>query len=363
MSKILMALLRMTQFGIVGDDGGGEQKVDRGDEVAGADEKDDAAAAEAAAKAAETDEEAAAVVEGMGETAQGDEDDDDDADADGDADDEDGTKGVARGKDGKFVSKKEVTIPKARFDELRRQAREREQALLDKVDALTRAAKQDAEKMDAKGLEKEVEELEVALQKQLDDGETAKARETMRAIRLKERQIIEAQVEHKSERARALAIEQFKVDTLVEKLEGEFPQINPDSDEYDEDVVAEIALMRTGFERTGMASSAAIAKAVKYVLGTATKKEAEVDDDESEGGKKGLRDTKTNARKQEQVKKNVEAATKQPPKLDKAGVDSNKKGGGAESKTVSEMSDEELAALPASTRARLRGDLVDETAT
>jgi hypothetical protein len=362
MSKILMALLRMTQFGIVGDDGGGEggQKVDRGDEIVT--ETDDAAAAEAAAKAAETDDEAAAVVEGMGETAQGDEDDDEDDDK-SDDDEDDAAKGAARGKDGKFVSKKEVTIPKARFDELRRQAREREQALLDKVDALTKAAKQDAEKMDAKGLEKEVEELEVALQKQLDDGETAKARETMRAIRLKERQIIEAQVEHKSERARALAIEQFKVDTLVERLEGEFPQINPDSDDYDEDVVAEIALMRTGFERTGMASSAAIAKAVKYVLGTATKKEAEVDVDETEGGKKGLRDTKTNARKQEQVKKNVDAATKQPPKLDKAGVDSNKKGGGAESKTISEMSDEELAALPASTRARLRGDLIDETAT
>lgn len=263
-----------------------------------------------------------------------------------------------RSKDGKFA-KKEATIPKARFDELNRKSREREQALADRIAELERSAKRDAEQQDVEKLNGEIESLEEAYQKQLDAGETAKARETMRQIRLKERQVIEAQVEHKSERARQLAVEQFKVDMLVERLEADFPALNPNSDDYDQDVVDEIGFLRASFEKSGMASSAAIARAVKYVLGEAKKAAAEP---ETETKGKGLNPGKKDERRTEQVKKNVDAAKKQPADLNKAGIDSNKKGGGIDTNSINDMSEDEFNALPASTKARLRGDFFSEEA-
>lgn len=266
--------------------------------------------------------------------------------------------GTPRDKDGKFT-KKDPVIPKARFDEVNRKAREREAALQQRIAELEKQATKEVQVADAAKLESEVEALEEEYQKLLDDGKTDKAKDVMRQIRLKERQIVTMEAEHKSERARVQAIEQLKFDNLVEKLEAEYPALNPDSDAFDEAKVEEVVLLRTGFERTGMSSTAALAKAAKYVLGDVKK-----DDGKNDGAsdkKRGIGDGKKgDERRQEQIKKNIDAAGKQPPKLDSVGVDSHKKGGGTDASNVNDMTEEEFNALPAATKARLRGDIIDE---
>lgn len=287
------------------------------------------------------------------------EDEDDEATIKAKADEEEAAKPAAK------TAKETKMLPKARFDEQRMKSKERETALMDRIKALEAGANRDVQAQDVTKLEGEIKVLEETYQKALDDGEKGPALEAMRAIRLKERQISEASVEHKTDRARALAVEEFKVDMLIERMEQDFPALNPQDDAYDQEVVDEVVLLRTGFERSGMSSSAAITKAIKYVMGAAAKA-AEPDDvipPDGEPGEKGLKaaDNK-DARRKAQLAKNLDASTKQPAKLTDAGLDSHKKGGSASTATASQMSDEEYAALPESARSRMRGDFGEDIA-
>lgn len=345
MSILMQKLLGITYMNEADDGtggGGGGAADDRGDALPDATAADDADDGKAA-----------------GDDKK---DGDDDADDGKAADDDDKKDGEdddqPRGKDGKFA-KKDPVIPKARFDELRVKAKEREQALQTRIEQLEKAAQREVEQQDTAKIEAEVTELEEKYQKLLDEGKTAEAKDVFRQIRTKERQIVLQEAEHKSAKARDMAVEQFKFDSLVAKLETDFPVLNPDAEEYDSEKVDEVVLLRTGFERAGLSSSAALAKAVKYVLGNAPAAKTEEDEPTT---KKGIGDDKkASERRSEQLKKNIETAKKQPPKLDSLGVDSNKKGGGIDGKAVGDLNEEEFEALPAATKARLRGDIIDET--
>jgi hypothetical protein len=345
MNELLKQMLRLGGYMNEADDGtgggaSGGAAADRGDDLAPADigDKADDKGADGADEKKEG--------EGDGEAAGADGDNKDGEDKDDE---------TPRDKDGKFT-KKDPVIPKARFDELNRKAREREAALQTRIAELEKQAVKEVQQQDSAKLEKEIEDLEEEYQKLLDDGKTDKAKEVMRQIRLKERQVVAMEVEHKSEKARVQAVEQLKFDNLVEKLESEYPVLNPDADEFDEAKVEEVVFLRQSFERSGMSSTAALAKAVKYVLGDVQKKD-------EPAPKRGIdADGKKDARRAEQVKKNIDAAVKQPAKMGDAGMDSNKKGGGLDTSNVNDMSEEEFNALPAATKARLRGDTFDEVA-
>lgn len=342
MSVLMMKLLGQV-YRAPEDDGagGGGGAADRGDDYVPDDKgaADDKGAVDGKGAAGGNDDQ-------EGQDDQGDQDD-----QDGDDDDD-----QPRNKDGKFAKKgdKGVMIPKARFDEVNRKAREREAAMQARIAELEKASAREVQQQDTAKLEQEVEDLEEQYQKFLDDGETAKAKDIMRQIRLKERQIVTMEAEHKSDRARTMAIEQLKFDTLVEKLEAEYPLLNPDHDDFDQEKVDEVVFLRQSFEKGGLSSTAALAKAVKYVLGDAPKKDDAKDDRRGMGS-----DTsKVDARRQKQLEKNIDVAKKQPSKMDAAGVDSNKKGGGIDDKAISDMSEEDFNALPEATKARLRGDFV-----
>lgn len=254
-------------------------------------------------------------------------------------------------------AKEAKMIPKERFDEQRMKAKEREAALVDRIKALEAGVTRDVQAQDVTKLDGEIKELETKYQQALDDGDKTLAIETMRSIRLKERQISEASVEHKTDRARALAVEELKVDMLIERMEQDFPVLNPSDEAYDQELVDEVVLLRSGFEKSGMSSSAAITKAIKYVMATVVKAEPGAEDEAPEDEKaKGLGGAKAAERRAEQLKKNLEASDKQPAKLTDVGLDSHKKGGGESTAKPSEMTPEEYSALPESTRAKLRGD-------
>lgn len=336
-----------------GEGGGGGGAVDRGDFIVPPTGGDDAGNGEGAGDGS---------ADGAGEGA-GEGDDAGEGAGEGEGDGDGAGEGDGTGEDdgapAAKTGKKDPVIPKARFDEARAKARAREAALEARIKELETTTKAEAAVIDAKKLDDEVAELEDQYQKALDDGKMEIAKELMRNIRLKERQIILAEASTKSEAARAQAIEQFKFDSIVEKLETAFPMLNPDDDSYDEGKVNEVVFLRQSFERSGMSSSDAITKAVKYVLGDPPSNE---DSGAPAGKKPSINDGKPAGgnRRAEQLAKNIAVAGKQPPKTAATGVDSHRKGAGAGIADVNDMSDEEFNALPAATKARLRGDTIAE---
>lgn len=332
MSALLKKLLGGVYMAPADDGAATGGAVDRGDELPAAGSEEEQIAADAAAAAATKEEEGQAAADAAAAAA---------------AAEEEAAKPAPKPK----------MIPKERFDEQRMKAKERETALMDRIKALEAGVVRDVQAQDVTKLDGEIKELETKYQQALDDGDKTLAIETMRSIRLKERQISEASVEHKTDRARALAVEEFKVDMLIERMEQDFPVLNPSDEAYDQEVVDEVVLLRSGFEKSGMSSSAALTKAIKYVMATVVKAEPGAEDEAPKDEKaKGLGGAKAAERRAEQLKKNLEAADKQPAKLTDVGLDSHKKGGGESTAKPSEMTPEEYSALPESTRAKLRGD-------
>jgi hypothetical protein len=177
-----------------------------------------------------------------------------------------------------------------------------------------------------------------------------------------------------SARDRAIAVEQVRLDMLIDSLEEKYPQLVEGNDEYDEGLVEEISDLRSAFEAKGLASSDALKKAVKYALrdaGTGSSG-AQIDRDVEAAAKdadkaadkaadKGKKEAAAAARKAEAVRRNLATAGKQPADLNKTpGLDSHKAGGGG-TDSVSKMTEEDFDALPEATKRKLRGDHYEPT--
>jgi hypothetical protein len=218
-----------------------------------------------------------------------------------------------------------------------------------------------------RALETAAAEKMTAYQKALDDGDTKKAAELLNEVRRLDRQVAAIESSEAAARSQAIAVEQVRLDMLIDSLEEKYPQLRQDADEYDEDLVDEIQDLRTAFEATGMASSAALRKAVKYALrdadtGVSAKEidkdvDAAAKDADKEADKAEKAEQRGRERKAEAVKRNLKMAGKQPADTGKApGLDSQKLGGGVDGKSVPAMSEEDFDALPESKKAQLRGD-------
>lgn len=347
MSELLAKLMGRTYRAEDPDESGGDE-----DSTGAEDKSSDAD--DGAAKAARGDE-----LEPDDDTKDDDDDDDllgKDSDEAGDTETIEGKAGDGT-KEDKQEKAKPTSIPIARFNEAQRKSREREAALTARIDSLTKDGDARVQEEDVAKLEESIAALEVAYNDHLKDGETKEALDVMRQIRKAERDVSTLLSDKKSSAAQAMAVEEIKVDFIIKDLEEKNPILDPKSDEYDDDVVSLISAARTGFESEGMSSSAALDKASREVLRRiqpAAKAADESDGDEE----KGLGAKKVDGRKSKQVKANIDAKKAQGADMDVAGVDSDKKGGGVETKSAMDMTDEDMEALPASKLAQLRGDFV-----
>lgn len=200
------------------------------------------------------------------------------------------------------------------------------------------------------GLEKEYAKLVV-------DGDAVQAAEKMREIRMAERSISETKANFNIQAAEARAYERVKYDTTVERLEAAYPAINPDHDDFDEELTTEIVELRDGYVATGKYSRAeAIQKAAKTLLGTRTTRQETAVVVDVKVDKADLAKATAEERRLAQLKKNVDAATKQPASTAKVGLDSDKIGGTLSSKEVMKMNQDQFAKLSETDLARIRGD-------
>jgi len=265
-----------------------------------------------------------------------------------DTPEEDKAEEPARDEKGRFAG-----IPKARFDEAvgkereAREAAERRAAELERQ--LAERAQAQVKTEQTEELETKISEMEKQHAQFLLDGEAEKAAELMRSIRHTERQIAraEAQADARTTTSQILEAERFEL--AVAKLEADYSTLNPKSETYDPELVEMILDRQARLVQGGMPPSQAITNATDFVMKRVARDEAPA--------QQGLAAAKVPDRKAEQVKKNLEVQAKQPPSMKDVGLDSDKLGEKA-MPNVAQMTLEEFNALPATTKARLRGDML-----
>ena len=292
--------------------------VDRGDSIPDVDQQAKEAA-DAAAKQ-KADEEAAA------KTA---------ADKKGDEDDD-------RDPDGEPA--KRIRIPKARVDEMTRKHKEREEALVREKEALEQELAKTRLSTDFQQLKTKSDELAEKYEDLMADGKIKEAKEVRKEMSELQLYMIDALAGAKASVAQREAVADIKYDMLLTRIESEHPVLNPDGDAFDEDIANEVSDTMNRLVATGVPKDRALARAVKYVVGTPAGK---TDD------KKDLPDK----RGEEARKKAVDAVGKTPASLAKHGSDSDKAGGSpADASSILRLSQDDFAKLDPAALARLRGD-------
>lgn len=241
----------------------------------------------------------------------------------------------------------ENLIPRDRFNEAVRKERE-------KVEAANARSAQLEEQLSTKTVSEDVQQAQALLKdlvkqrnQQLADGELEKAGATDEKILNLQDAIADRKADIKAGQAKELAKEEMRYDTAVARLEEDHPELDPNSDTYNQDMVDEVRVLMRGYQvEMGLTAAAALTRAAKRVFGEQVK--AKVDDTAAKEA--GVR------RKAEAVDKNLAAAKKQPASSQAVGLDHDKKGGGLDPKTVMKMNYKEFSELSEDVLSRMRGD-------
>jgi hypothetical protein len=204
-------------------------------------------------------------------------------------------------------------------------------------------------------IENEVMKLEKEYTRELADGELDKAANIMARIRNAERQMSEAKSDMKIQAAEARATERARYNIALERVEGAFPSLNPDHDQFDEAVMSEVVDLKDAYQAKGMTPTQALQKAVKMLVEPRTTKQEVATTSQPRVGEKDV----AAERKTEAVRKTADTVARQPPSMSKVGADSDKLGGGKlDARQVMGMSQKEFASLNEETLAQLRGDTI-----
>lgn len=225
-------------------------------------------------------------------------------------------------------------IPKPRFDEVneRRKVAEARVAELEKQIAkpVVEVAAYDFDAQEDKYIEL------------LLDGKTKEARAVRTEIRAAERAEFDRLATTKAtETNRALSVED-RLGVISAKAEEDFPQFNPESEVFSEDLLDDVKIIYAGHLQSGKFADAA--DAFQAAIDKATKLHGVATVEPAAG-------TKIPART---AQKRVDAITSQPPLIAKVGHQSGQHGD--LNVDVHAMTEADFARLPEATKRRLRGD-------
>ena len=265
----------------------------------------------------------------------------------------------ARDAAGKFAPKVKTdegaTIPKARFDSAVQKERERAETAERLLAEATKANNRIQRNADVSKLEADVSDLREQEHKALIQGDSAKARELASEADRLNRQIAIQQAGDMSAAAKDAALESMRMELAVENIETNYPQLDENSEEFDQDLTDDVLDKQRGYmERERLSPSKALLKAVKYVMGRAAAPAV------TETAKTGLSAaSKGQDRKSAAVAKNLDAAARQPASTKPVGADSDKHGQTKDIPEASQMTFAEFSALPDATKSKMRGDYVN----
>ena len=244
------------------------------------------------------------------------------------------------------AKKRNIRIPKSRFDEVQAKARQREQALLEEIEKLKGGQQASATQKAVSEMRSKIEELQDKYEDLILDGRKDEARKVRKQVDTMREELVEYQTSVKSDAARKAAVDELTYNAQLAGFEAKYPALNPEHEEFDEDQTNEVAALLNAFVKSGTKRSEALAKAVKYVLG------APPDQKVSDAAKALAGERAKKARERA-----AEADRKQPPNTSKVGLDSDRAGSGGDgSIDVMRLSQDKFAKLDEETKAKLRGD-------
>ena len=250
--------------------------------------------------------------------------------------------------------KKDARIPLSRHKEIlekERATRATLEAQLAQYQQGGKVADLNAEITAAEG---EILKMEGEYAKLLTDGETEKAVAVMTKIRKLEREMADAKNDMKTQAAVSLATENARYNMALERIEAAFPVLNPDHDDYDAELMTDVADLKVTYQRKGMTPTDALQKAVKKLVGTESVKQEAATEVKPKVDPKDV----AAERKKAAVTKNLKDAASTPASTKDVGLDSDKAGGTISAKDVLKMSFKDFSALPEETLARMRGDVL-----
>jgi hypothetical protein len=250
---------------------------------------------------------------------------------------------------------KDTRIPAARHKEILDKERERREAVETELAKYKQGEKIAEVGADITAAETELLELETAYAKQVADGEVKDAAATMAKIRRTERSINEKNAQVREAAAEARAVERVRYDTTVERLEAQYPQLNPDDEAFDKTKTAEVLELKEAYQLKGFTPSAALQKAVKLIMPPITKAQEAATNVTPNVDAAAVE----KARKAAAVDKITDALAKTPASAAKVGKDSDAAGGGAVTAAdVLKMSYADFSKLDEATLAKMRGDVI-----
>jgi len=229
-------------------------------------------------------------------------------------------------------------IPKRRYDSAARRANTAEAALKDvqnelaKVNASTDTKGGDPETV--KDFEGKIDELDTKIEAARKDGDVDEVVKLSKEQRTYERSMFSKIATDAAGNAGTVAQQNVAFDTLVDKLELDYPVLDQDHKDFDQPLVNEVLEMHDAFVAKGDAPAVAMAKAVGYILP----------------------EKKSSQERNTDTAKNLKAANAQAPAMGGTGAGSDAGGDTGDVGDVAAMTDKEFDAMPEATKKRLRGD-------
>lgn len=257
---------------------------------------------------------------------------------------------AAKTTDGTDTTEEGPMVPLSRFKEVVSQrndlANKLSEAQKTHSQAQTEARDELKETLDAR--DKLYEQVEVLRA----DGDTKGAAKMQREIDDANQRIADIKAGMVARQAAFTANENRAYDQMLEKLEAALPVMNPDAPEFDRAVVAEMEFQVQAYEKMGLPPTQALRRAALLIFreDPFTPRPTAAKPPEEPAAKA----PEAPAKKETNVAKNVDAANRTPPEVAHKSSDGDGKG----AKSIYDMTDEEMQALPPSVLARMRGDVL-----
>ena len=233
-------------------------------------------------------------------------------------------------------------IPKSRYDAVMarlKEAEKREQA---------QPQQAPAPQPEVDPITARLNEIDAEIATAVKDGDGDKAAQLMAESRNIQTRMFSEQLQQTSQQTSSAAIQQVQYDTLVEQVEYYLPETNPDSEAYDEGLVLEVQELMGAFEAKGYTSANALNAALGYVRPGWNSEQQQEEQPAAQQEPPPPEPKKTD------VKRNIEDAKAQPPKMEEG--DNSDSAGLRGQIDVMKLSDSEFEKLTEKQLAELRGD-------
>lgn len=247
-------------------------------------------------------------------------------------------------------------IPKTRFDQALNKERERAAVAERELQQYRAREQQMRQAANFEESQAKIKEMLKQHSSLLADGDLDKASEVMENVLQLRDDMQNARMAAQADNARNSAKIEVQYDALVQRLEAEYPEINPDTDDFDAAAVRRVQMMVTGImQNEGKNPAQALQEATDILL-----KPLKVAKNESLRDKPSQTAVETGMRRtQQQINKNIKASSAQPPATLEVGADHDKTGGVLDADMLATMSFEDFMKVPDEELAKMRGDFLN----